>query len=368
MRFVKWEDLRDGMRLARPIYNKSGVLLYERDARLTAASIESVKNFGLLGIYILEPAEPLPPMSEEDLEFERFEIKMVSQVQDEIERLLSTGKQKNLPTIVSQIVRQYCYLDNKIHFYQNLRSKDDYIYRHMFNTAILCAMMASKMNISVEDRLLVITAALIHDIGKAKSKSEAVYGGEVSYDERELLYEDMLKGTEFIESAMGTDGIMLKRICSQAIHAQMDFDKEIINPARKMLKMSDILMVASRYDELTGMNLSGEAESELKAVKELVDFPNWYNPDAVEALTGSIFILFPGVSVELNTGEKALVISENPKNILKPTVISFKDNSILDLSSSENDDLYVVDVMKTLDNRYVMDKDQISKMGVDVNA
>ena len=58
MIFVRSEDLKYGMRLAKPIYNKTGVLLYERNTRLTMQGIESVKNFGLLGLYILEPAEP----------------------------------------------------------------------------------------------------------------------------------------------------------------------------------------------------------------------------------------------------------------------------------------------------------------------
>ena len=31
MQFVKTADLKPGMRLAKPIYNKMGVLLYERD-------------------------------------------------------------------------------------------------------------------------------------------------------------------------------------------------------------------------------------------------------------------------------------------------------------------------------------------------
>ena len=54
MLFVKSEDLKYGMRLAKPIYNKTGVLLYERNTRLTLQGIESVKNFGLLGLYILK--------------------------------------------------------------------------------------------------------------------------------------------------------------------------------------------------------------------------------------------------------------------------------------------------------------------------
>lgn len=35
MIFVKADELKKGMRLAKPIYNKNGVMLYERDSRLT---------------------------------------------------------------------------------------------------------------------------------------------------------------------------------------------------------------------------------------------------------------------------------------------------------------------------------------------
>ena len=63
MKFYKPEELKVGMRLAKPIYSKQGVLLYDRDARLTDTSIDSINKFGLLGVMILDPAEPLPPMT-----------------------------------------------------------------------------------------------------------------------------------------------------------------------------------------------------------------------------------------------------------------------------------------------------------------
>lgn len=50
MQFVKTADLKPGMRLAKPIYNRMGVLLYERDTRLTIQGINSIENFGLIGI------------------------------------------------------------------------------------------------------------------------------------------------------------------------------------------------------------------------------------------------------------------------------------------------------------------------------
>ena len=56
MLFVKTEDLKPGMRLA--------------------------NNFGLIGIYILEPAEPVPPMSEDDIEFERFQAMSIFEIKE----------------------------------------------------------------------------------------------------------------------------------------------------------------------------------------------------------------------------------------------------------------------------------------------
>ena len=53
--------------------------------------------------------------------------------------------------------------------------------------------------------------------------------------------------------------------------------------------------------------------------KEKKDF---YSEDAVNALIRSINILNPGVCVELNTGDKALVLAENTQDVLNPMVLS----------------------------------------------
>lgn len=366
VKFVRWEDLKCGMRLARPIYSRSGVLLHDRDAKLTEGSIRSVRNFGLLGIYILEPAEPLPPMSEEDLEFEKFEITIVASLQEEISKLIKFRKPNKLQVIVSQIIRQYGHLDGKVHFYQNLRSRDDYVYRHMFNTAILCAMMGSRMNLSVEDRLLLVTAALLHDIGKVGTKNTALYGGETDKGKIADLYEDAIFGCEMMEECFNADGTKLKRICQQALRAQKAIDLGEQSEIKKMVKEARILQIANKYDEITGMSLTGESSSEVKAIIEFQDNDKVYDPEAVRALIDSVHILFPGVSVELNTGEKALVINENPDNILKPTVLSFRRNTIMFLADRDYHDVRVEDIMKTLDNRYVMDKGAMQSAGLNV--
>ena len=84
MLFVKTNKLKQGMRLARPIYNKDGVLLYERNSKLTAQGIQSIKAFNLIGLFILEPAEPVPPMTQEDILFERFQTMTVFSLREEL--------------------------------------------------------------------------------------------------------------------------------------------------------------------------------------------------------------------------------------------------------------------------------------------
>lgn len=373
MNFVEVENLKIGMRLARPIYNKKGVLLFERDSKLTRQAIESVHNFGLLGVYILEPAEPLPPISEDDIESERFQVMMVFAIQDELTKMMETKKTQKLPSLVRTIIKTYGHLNEKINFYQNLRSRDDFVCRHALNTAMLCAMITHVMNVKVEEQLQTVTAALLHDIGKMQVPPEILFS-RGSIDENtgassrtdasqnaDYIYEMQQQGFDIVETA---EGAQIRRICMQVVRAQHDFScYGKIDENMKLLTPAKILLVANRYDELTAMDLQGNSKSEVKALQEFRDYPALYDEKVVEALVNCINILFAGVSVELNTGEKGLVLAENPVDILRPTLLTFGDNSILDLSLKGNSYLYIVDIMKTLDNRYVMDTDSVVKMG-----
>lgn len=345
------------MRLARPIYNKKSILLFDRNSLLSVQAIESIRNFGLIGVYVLEPAEPLPPMTQEDLEFERFQIKAVSAIEEELDRILKTRKQSRIQTIADMVIRNYGHLDEKINFYQNLRSLEDYVSRHSLNVAILCAMITHVMNIRREEQYHTVCAALLHDMGKLKKHEDVYFGAPYSREDVIRNCETQEEAYSVIEDAFATEGPAIRRICQQAAGKQLDlFPEEGKESRYKMLEGSNVLLVANRYDEITAMTLQGTAQSEVKAAQELLEHPEVYDPETVQALLRSINILPPGASVELSTGEKALVLSENEENVLRPTVVSFRDNSILNLALPQNEDIQIVDVMKTMDNRYILKK------------
>ena len=359
MLFVRTAELKAGMRLARPIYSKEGVLLYERNSKLTTQSINSVKNFGLIGIFILEPAEPVPPMTKDDIEFERFQTMNVYAIDDELARIIQTKRATKTQVITANVIRSYGHLDKKINFVQNLRSKEDYVCKHALNVAILCAMITHVMNMKIDEQLDTVVAAVVHDVGKlmlAKTMPEMISNGEVV--ER---YE--LQGFDLVEKTFSSNpGV--KRICVQAQKMQSNFEKGIFNPDIKLVQGAKVLLVANAYDEMTAMQLEGEPASEVRALKLFMETPDVFDPDVVDAMIRSINILGPGSCVELNTGEKGLVLAQNNENILRPMVLTFDTNMIVDLSNEmAYGDLEIKDIMKTMDNRYVIDSTALKRSG-----
>ncbi len=366
MLFVKGDDLKVGMRLARPIYNKDGVLLYERNSKLTMQGIVSIKNFGLIGIFVLEPAEPVPPMTQADIDFERFQTMCVFSIREELDKILQMRRLYKMPTIAANITKNYGHMDKKINFVQNLRSKEDYIYKHSLNVAILCAMITHVMNLRLDEQAETVQAALIHDLGKLMLPKNIAGKDMTPAEEQEYVRAAEVKGYDLIDIVYSSSP-NIKRICAQAqrLLASLDTPQDI--SSIKMVNGARVLAVAETYDTMTAMQVEKDPESEVSALKHLLAHPEVYDSRVVNGLIKSINILAPGTSVELNSKEKALVLAANEQNVLEPMVLMFGDNSIVDLSDRETfGDLEIKDIMKTMDNRYVMDISLLKKQGIKV--
>lgn len=320
MIFVKSEDLKYGMRLAKPIYNKTGVLLYERNTRLTLQGIESVKNFGLLGLYILEPAEPVPPMTEEDLDFERFQTMAVFSIREELDNIIAGREPVNLKRLANAIITNYGRLDHKITFTQNLRSTTDYVYKHVINTAILCALISAQVYYTPTEQEELVLAALLHDIGKLLLPNKVREKYDDYYTNDLIIVKKIQNdGLGLLRPEIGIDS-GVRRIVAQ-IH-RMEYGNSNLEQG-KILKSTKILKVANLFDTMTCMKISEEAISEIAAIKYLLLNKDEFDEEIVGALIKSINILTPGVCIELTNREKGLVISENPQNILRPVVLGF---------------------------------------------
>ena len=358
MLFVKTDDLKSGMRLAKPIYNKSGVMLYERNSKLTSQGVVSIKNFGLIGVYVLEPAEPVPPMSEDDIEFERFQAVSVFTIRDILDAVCKRAEPKNLYQFANQIIKNYGSLHHKINYIQNLRSNEDYVYKHSLNTAILAAMIFHRMDMEFKKQLDVVVAAILHDVG-----SQLIPMALRGKKKDELTEDDMRKINTYHVAAyqLFSNDYSLDPDIKRNLTMLMRFNyPDIIGSgtleAAGKIPSVEVLKTAYTFDNMTAMKLDEEPLSEISAIKHLLSEKETYSEEVVNALIQSINILQPGVCVELTNGDKGLVVAEGAVNVLEPFVLSFRDNQLYNLGDKYvAQEIQIKDIMKTMDNRHVVD-------------
>jgi hypothetical protein len=357
------EELKPGMRLARPIYSNKGVLLYDRAAVIKdSQSIQNIRSFGLIGLFVLEPAEPVPPMTEQDIEFERFQTMMSFEIKDELETILKTHKTKKIQNIVTDIIRAYGNCKEKIDFQQSLRSMEDYVFKHSLNTAILCALITHSMNCTLAEQQDAVTAAVVHDLGKMNVPPEVLYKQNHTQEEQMQISDAETQAYSVLDDAfMSRPNI--RRICAQSEKMLIDERRGEVQKELKMSFTARILMTAGVFDRDTAVRLEEPPMSEISVIRRMLQKPSFYDAGVVGGIVNSLSMLFPGVSVELNTGEKALVIAET-MDPFRPIILSFSDNSVINmLDSRAYADIEIVDIMKTMDNRYVIDTDTLKRFG-----
>lgn len=363
MRFIPTHQLKTGMRIARPIFNRKGVLLYDRNSLLTEQGITSIRNFGLIGIYILEPAEPLPPITEEDREFERFQTVSVFTLQEVLSDIQNGKNPKKLYSLAAEILGTFGSYNGKITFMQNLRSVEDNVYKHSLNTAILAAAISGKMNFRMSQQQNIVLAALLHDLGSLALPAVILRKPvkDISGEEKILIGQYRENGYRQIHEVCDVDAPVLRYI-SQLIHEVKDLvigkpekDNWLGQATQQLSPEVEILKVAYTYDLLTAMKYGEEPSSDILAYRFLRHPRNRMNQQVVTALTWAIKIVPVGCSVEFENHKKGIVLTENEDDILRPYVLSFEDNKIYNLADGKvYYDYQIKDVLKSLDNRHIM--------------
>ena len=368
MKFVRSEDLVTGMRLAKPIYNKNGVLLYERDTQLTLPGIKSIQNFGLIGIYILEPAEPLPPLSKEDLEFEQSQTIYMFQLRDCFAQMLKRRKISEFPSFVADILNRFGTLDHRVNFNQNLRSSDDVIYKHSISTAILAAMISHSMQLSSENQKALVAASLLFNFGLSFAPKNLLNNMQtLSKGEQDFLQQSFEKGMIYFELYRDSFDFMPKAYQLLEYYILSE-DKRSTEVDRNsdIHRMADILRVADHFDSFTAMSIDQEPVSEIMGMQHLTNNPDIYKEEVTTALAKCIHIIPTGASVDLSTNDKGIVLAENPLDFMHPLILRLSNNQIYNLSDPViAKHMQIVDIMKTMDNRVSIDEHTLEQFVAD---
>ena len=293
MKFVRTEDLKAGMRLAKPIYNKKGVLLYERNSALTAPGIASAKNFGLIGVYILEPAEPLPPLSREDLEFEQLQTVYIFRLREVLNCITERRKLEKYPVFLEDILSHYGSLKHRVNFNQNLRSSDDFMYKHAISTAILVTMMGAHLRLPQEKLRILTTAALLYDNGYQNVPRNILEKGmnDLSSSDQDVIQLSLEKGLVPLSMYRNDFDFFPRALALMQTYVYEDhLEKLATAPDQELQEMASILRIADWFDQMTAMNSGHEPMSEIAAMQYFKKYPKKFR--CLSQHLQSVFILF----------------------------------------------------------------------------
>lgn len=357
MKYLKVNDVKCGMRTAKPIYSENGVLMYGRNTTINESFMNNIEKLALYGLYILEPTEPLPPVSPEEEEFEKFQTVTCYALKKEIDALIA-GKDFNISPIVESIIRGYGRLKKKISYLQTIRSNEDYPYKHSLSVAMLSAIICNRMNIEPKEQGYIVSAALLHDLGKLIAPAEIINKtGKLTSDELNVVREAEAKGFALVKNNYAISAGIRRYIMQMSIELNNKMTS-YGETEQKLLVGTKILKVADRFDIFTAMRVYKEPMSGFSAIKFFQDNENEYDEKAVTALTESINILPVGACVLLTNGEKGLVLGESEYFLLRPKVLGFSSNTVYDLSQRKTyNEIQIKDILKTMDNRFVMSEE-----------
>ena len=229
--------------------------------------------------------------------------------------------------------RKTSQLDHRFAFNQNLRTPEDYHYKHSLNVAILCAMISSRLNLNMEAKRGIVAAALLHDVGMLSVPRSLMEKSEAEFTDKDLKTLANCLQTGYQLLGPESNLFDLPNICLKILSQTSQYYYSPRFPDDRVIRWtvnSRILQVANAFDNLTAMNLKQDPVSEIAAFRYLAEYPEFYDAKVVEALSDCIRIVPKGCCVELSNGERALVVKANEQNFMAPVVLQFSDNKLLD--------------------------------------
>lgn len=173
-------DLEPGMEIAADVLNKQGNMIIKKGTILNTKLINSLISMDIKYIAILDTREDgdQSPLIDETLFFQQLFLECYDEqavkAAEEISHILKGGNidADQLFAISEDVIRNLKNSEDVFKYISDLDSSYNGIYTHSLNVALICHLFAIWLNYQEEKRKELVTAGLLHDIGKIISEEE----------------------------------------------------------------------------------------------------------------------------------------------------------------------------------------------------
>lgn len=299
---------------------------------------------------------PTPKPSSERLklneEFQRTKVSFDSAAQklDNIFDALRNGSQSDIRAVkeaIDPLIQGVFRNQEAVAALVRLQACGDYRYHHGVAMAVWAAILGRHIGLHRDELEKLAVGCAMCDVGMTQLPLELLEQAEnLSDKQRNIVKAHPTIGAEIVAASNGVDHDILAIIENH--HERMDgsgYPRGVSGSAIPLL--ARIAGLVDTYDAMITARPYAKARTSHEATQELLDCKGAQFQEAlVEQFVQAVGLFPTGTMVELNSGEVAIVVSQNNTRRLKPEVVIVLDAekerlpspSILDLANQDNDE------------------------------
>ncbi|MCL4539925.1 MAG: HD-GYP domain-containing protein [Bacteroidetes bacterium] len=202
-----------------------------------------------------------------------------------------------------------------------IKSYDETTFYHSVNTCILSISLGGNLSLAHDKLAILGTAALLHDIGKVNVPVEiTTKPGPLTSEEFEVMKRHTSEGAEILSDMRGMH--RLSMIVAFEHHAGYDLrGYPKLNDKQRPHLFSRIVQVCDSYDAGTSFRPFKGGKLPDQVLAEMIrQSGQAFDPVIMKAFVQTLSIYPVGSLVLLDSGDVAVVIKSNPKDLARPSV------------------------------------------------
>lgn len=209
----------------------------------------------------------------------------------------------------------------------NIKEKDEGIYHHSLNVAVLSIMLGKKIKLSASEMHNLGVAALFHDIGKNSIEKKILKKKPpLTRAEQAVMQLHPQYGVEILTKSGVRDAATLRAVSEH---------HELISGAgypaglkgEQIGKFARIIRIVDYYDNLCNIPDAQARMTPYEALSHIyTKLKTRIDVELFSIFIRSMGIYPPGTVVLLSNGETGIVITINPNNPLKPSLLLYDPN------------------------------------------
>ena len=353
-KYISTRVIKPGMILEQTIADRADRVLIARGTVLDEYHIDSMKKMGVTGVYIRtgvieEKHEGNEPVITVQVQQQIDKVK----IEDRARVHLSESVKKRVAEGV-----QYLYRDTESTGFVDmtrsitddlmkaiedneaiavdisaLKVSDEYTFKHSVDVATMSMIVSRQYGLPDEQIYEIGISGLLHDIGKSKIPNEILNkAGKLTDEEFALIKQHSLLGYQILKD---------KPELSNAIKLGVLQHHEKINGSGypmgatedKIHIFAKIIAVADIYDALVTERPYKKAFTPRDAVEMIMAMTGELDLKVMQSFLESVILYPVGTNVDLSNGEKAKVVANNPKYVLRPTVVGLTSGRVYELAT-----------------------------------